>query len=145
MAGRWRPLVQVLERSGKGDAGPFGYLLLLERRTAAESRCTATGRDGRDSSGVRRPRIGLLDNSLGQGPATERAHLWRLLARRSTGHEHPRRPRRSKTCRAHRRATEALENNEELVIVRCRCDLRRIFQDSRLRASAYYHSAKGES
>lgn len=48
MARGWPPVSQVLERSGEGEEGVCGRLLLLEGGTASGSERAAVGRDGRD-------------------------------------------------------------------------------------------------
>ena len=57
---------EILERSGEGEEGAFGHLLLLEGRTAPRPERAAAGRDGRDPAGVRRSRLRLLHDSGGQ-------------------------------------------------------------------------------
>ena len=107
------PVSQILERSGEGEEGAFRRLLLLEGRTAAGPERAAVGRDGGDPDGVRRSRVRVLHNSCGHGPESERADGRCLLARRSGGHEHPGRTRRSATRGVDRRAAEALEVDQE--------------------------------
>ena len=48
MAGRWQAVSEILERSGEGEEGAFGHLLLLEWRTAPGPQRAAVGRDGGD-------------------------------------------------------------------------------------------------
>ena len=59
---------QILERSGEGEEGAFGHLLLLEGRTAPGPERAAAGRDGRDPAGVRRSRGRLLHDPCGHAP-----------------------------------------------------------------------------
>ena len=60
MARGWQPVGEILERSGEGEEGAFGRLLLLEGRTAAGPERAAVGRDGRDPDGVGRARVGYF-------------------------------------------------------------------------------------
>src|SRR5258705_8582931 len=68
MARGWPPVREILERSGEGEEGAFGPLLLLEGRTAAGSERTAVVRDGRDPVRVGRARVRVLDDSCGHAP-----------------------------------------------------------------------------
>jgi len=52
----WQPVSEILERSGEGEEGAFGRLLLLEGRTAPGPERAAVERDGGDPDGVRRSR-----------------------------------------------------------------------------------------
>src|SRR3989442_1732413 len=109
MAREWQPVSEVLERSGEREKGVFGGLLLLEGRTAHGSERAAARGDWGDSDRVRRSRIRLLDNTSREGTKSERADFRRLLARRSRGHDHPGRERRSATRGVDRRAVKKLE------------------------------------
>ena len=73
------PVSEILERSGEGEEGAFGHLLLLERRTAAGPERAAVGRDGGDPAGVRRSRGRVLHDSLGHAPECQRADVRCLL------------------------------------------------------------------
>ena len=88
---------QILERSGEGEEGSFGHLLLLEGRTAPGPERAAVGRDGGDPDRVRRSRGRVLHDSFGHGPEGERADVRCLPARRPGGHEHPGRTGRPAT------------------------------------------------
>ena len=83
MAGGRQPVREILERSGEGEEGAFGHLLLLEGRTAPGPERAAAGRDRRDPAGVRRSRAGYFTTRAGNDPETERADGRCLLARRS--------------------------------------------------------------
>src|SRR5262249_37940220 len=113
MARGWPPVSEILERSGEGEEGTFGRLLLLEWRTAAGCGLPAVVRDGRDSNGVGRARVGVLDHSCGEAPRSGRADVRCLLARGFSGYEHPGRTRRSEACKVDRRADEPLEVDQE--------------------------------
>ena len=113
LARGWPPVSEILERSGEGEEGAFGRLLLLEGRTAVGPECAAVVRDGRDPDGVGRARVRVLDDSCGHAPESGRADGRCLLARRSRGHEHPRRRRRSETRGADRRTAEAVEVDQD--------------------------------
>ena len=65
MARGWPPVSEILERSGEGEEGAFGRLLLLEGRTAAGPERAAVGRDGGDPDGVGRARVRVLHDSCG--------------------------------------------------------------------------------
>src|ERR671918_586531 len=118
MARGWPPVSEILERSGEGEEGVFGRLLLLERRAPAGSECAAVVRDGGDPDGVGRARVRVLHDSCGHAPGSERADGGCLLARRSRGHEHPGRTRRSETRAADRRAPDAMEvEHERLTLI----------------------------
>src|SRR5262245_26455236 len=113
MARGWQPVSEILERSGQGEEGAFGHLLLLERRAAAGPERAEVGGDWRDPDGIGRARVRVLDDTCGHAPECERADGRSLLARRSRGHEHPGRTRQSKTREADRRAVEPLEVEQE--------------------------------
>ncbi len=97
MATERSSLVEILERGREREGGALGSLLLLERRTPHGPRRSAVARDGRDSAGVRRPSIRVLDDAVGHAAGSERSNLGRLLADGSGGLEHPGRVRRSAT------------------------------------------------
>ena len=108
---------QILERSGEGEERASGRLLLLEGRTAPGPERAAFGRDRGDPDGVSRSRGRVFHNSCGHAPGSERANGWRLVARRSTGHEHPGRTRRSATRGVDLGASEGLEVDHERLAV----------------------------
>ena len=85
LARGWQAVSEILERSGEGEEGAFGRLLLLEGRTAPGPERTAAGRDGRNPAGVRRSRGRVLHDSFGRARERERADGRCLLARRSRG------------------------------------------------------------
>ena len=113
LAGGWQAVGEMVVRSVEGEEGAFGRLLLLEGRTASGFERTAAGRDGRNPAGVRRSRVRILHDSFGHARERERADGRCLLARRTRGHEHPGRKRRSATRGVDRRAAEALEVDHE--------------------------------
>ena len=104
---------QILERSGEGEEGAFWRFLLLEGRTAPGPERTAAGGDRRNPAGVRRSRGRVLHNSFGCARKRERADGRCLLSRRSRGHGHPGRKRRSATRGIDRRAADSLEVDHE--------------------------------
>ena len=68
MAGGRHDLSAVSERGDEGEVGPFGRLLLLERRTASGPQRSAARRNGRDPHRGDGSRGRVLDDSIGRSP-----------------------------------------------------------------------------
>ena len=80
MARGRHPVSEILERSGEGEEGVGGRLLLLEGRTAAAAGRATVGRDGGNPNGVGRARVRVLHDSFGHGSESEHANGRCLLA-----------------------------------------------------------------
>jgi hypothetical protein len=113
LARGWQAVSEMVVRSVEGEEGAFGRLLLLERGTASGFERTAAARDGRNPAGLRRSRVRVLHDCLGHARERGRTDSRCLLARRTKGHKHPGRKRRSATRRVDLRAAEALEVDHE--------------------------------
>src|SRR5882724_10318292 len=85
------PVSEILERSGEGEEGVSGRLLLLEGRTAAAAGRPTVGWDGGNPNGVGRVRVRVLHDLCGHAPESAHAEVRCLLARGSRGNDHPRR------------------------------------------------------